>query len=38
MKTEQERLAWRFIGYVVAIAVVLGLSIVAARWIGPLGS
>jgi len=37
MKTEQERLVWRFIGSAAAIAIVIGTAIVAARWIGPLG-
>lgn len=37
MKTEQQRLMWRFIGFAAAIAVIIGMSVVVARWIGPLG-
>ena len=37
MKTEQQRLVWRFIGFVVAIATIIGMSGVAARWNWLLG-
>lgn len=37
MRTEQRRLAWRFIGSAAAIAVVVAMAALAARWTGPLG-
>jgi hypothetical protein len=37
MKTEQQGLVWRFIGCAAAIAVIIGMSAVVARWTGPLG-
>ncbi len=37
MKTEQRRLVWRFIGSALAIAVTVGMAVIAARWMGPLG-
>jgi hypothetical protein len=37
MKGEQQRLVWRFIGTAAAIAVVIGMAVVVARWTGPLG-
>jgi len=37
MKTEERRLVWRFIGSVVAIAVIIGAAIGVTHWTGPLG-
>ncbi len=37
MKAEPRRLLWRFIGSAAAIAVVISMAVVVARWTGPLG-
>ncbi len=37
MKTEQHRLVLRFAGFAMAIAVIIGMTALVARWTGPLG-
>jgi hypothetical protein len=37
MKSERERLVWRFIGYAAGIVLTIGVPVVLTRWTGPLG-